>query len=86
MRRCVLFSVLSALLLILANICFIGLCYANNCVLQGNDIFGHLFRTRVLYESWNNGVFFPYYTDLWYNTSELFRYWPPLPYYFAAFY
>lgn len=54
-------------------------------VLMGTDVFGHFFKINYLYDSIRDGVFYPIYTDYWYNTMELFRYWPPLSYYIVAF-
>ncbi|MBR1931334.1 MAG: hypothetical protein IJ833_07700 [Lachnospiraceae bacterium] len=45
------------------------------------DTFGHLFKTNYLYHSLKKGIWYPIYTEYWYNGMELFRYWPPLSYY-----
>lgn len=45
------------------------------------DTFGHLFKSNYLYHSLKKGVWYPVYTEYWYNGMELFRYWPPLAYY-----
>ncbi len=49
------------------------------------DTFGHLFKSNYLYKSLKEGVFYPIYTEYWYNGMELFRYWPPLAYYALSF-
>ena len=48
------------------------------------DTFGHFFKINYLYDSLMNGVWYPVYTEYWYNSIELFRYWPPFSYYVAA--
>lgn len=48
---------------------------------SGSDIYGHLFKSDLLYNSIRSGDFYPLYTDLWYNGMQPFRYWAPLPYY-----
>ena len=51
---------------------------------SGADIYGHLFKSDLLYNSIKNGDYYPLYTDLWYNGLQPFRYWAPLPYYLLA--
>ncbi len=51
---------------------------------SGSDIYGHLFKSDLLYKSIRSGDFYPLYTDLWYNGMQPFRYWAPLPYYLLA--
>ena len=51
----------------------------------GNDVYGHWFKTNVLYNAIKDGTLFPTYTNLWYNGVDLFRYWPPASYYFLSF-
>ena len=51
---------------------------------SGSDIYGHLFKSDLLYHSIRAGDFYPLYTDLWYNGMQPFRYWAPLPYYLLA--
>ena len=48
------------------------------------DTFGHFFKINYLYDSLQKGVWYPIYTEYWYNSIELFRYWPPFSYYVAA--
>jgi len=50
----------------------------------GSDVYGHLFKADLLYNSIRSGDFYPLYTELWYNGMQPFRYWAPLPYYFLA--
>ncbi len=50
----------------------------------GADIYGHLFKSNLLYKSLKEGVIFPLYTEAWYNGVQPFRYWAPLPYYLLA--
>lgn len=51
---------------------------------SGNDTWGHLFKSDLLYQSIKEGNFYPLYTKLWYNGLQPYRYWAPLPYYFLA--
>lgn len=48
------------------------------------DTFGHFFKINYLHNSLKEGVLYPIYTEYWYNSMELFRYWPPLSYYAVA--
>lgn len=50
----------------------------------GADIYGHLFKVKSLYENLLKGELYPIYTKNWYSGIELFRYWPPLAYYFCC--
>jgi len=50
-------------------------------VILDTDIFGHFFKINYLRDSIENGVLYPVYSEYWYNSIELFRYWPPLSYY-----
>jgi len=51
---------------------------------SGADIYGHLFKSDLLYNSIRDGDLYPLYTDHWYNGIQPFRYWAPLPYYLLA--
>ena len=48
----------------------------------GNDVYGHLYKIKILYEEIQKGNWYPIYTPNWYSGIELFRYWPPASYYF----
>lgn len=50
----------------------------------GFDVYGHLFKSNLLYESIKQGNLYPLYTSLWYNGVQPFRYWAPIPYYLLA--
>ena len=41
----------------------------------GFDVFGHLFKSNLLYENIKEGNLYPLYTNLWYNGLQPFRYW-----------
>ena len=56
--------------------------YINNSYPLGNDVYGHLYKIKILYEEINKGNWYPIYTPNWYSGIELFRYWPPASYYF----
>ena len=47
-------------------------------------MYGHLFKVEKLYNSIKQGVYYPLYVKNWYSGLELFRYWPPLAYYFCC--
>ncbi len=51
---------------------------------SGADIFGHLFKSDLLYHRICEGDYYPLYTELWYNGMQPYRYWAPLPYYLLA--
>ncbi|PYG85027.1 putative membrane protein [Ruminiclostridium sufflavum DSM 19573] len=57
---------------------------ANRYYASGNDIWGHLFKADLMYQSIKSGDFYPLYTDFWYNGIQPFRYWAPFPYYLMA--
>ncbi|MDD3269818.1 MAG: 6-pyruvoyl-tetrahydropterin synthase-related protein, partial [Syntrophomonadaceae bacterium] len=50
----------------------------------GSDTWGHLFKAENLYQEILQGNFYPQFTEYWYNGSQPFRYWAPLPYYGLA--
>ncbi|MCL6610870.1 MAG: 6-carboxytetrahydropterin synthase [Peptococcaceae bacterium] len=50
----------------------------------GSDAWGHLFKAEYLYNEILKGNYYPQFTEYWYNGSQPFRYWPPLPYYVLA--
>lgn len=52
---------------------------------SGNDIWGHLFKSQLMYDSMKQGDVYPLYTSLWYNGIQPYRYWAPLPYYLMSF-
>lgn len=51
----------------------------------GPDSWGHLLKSKVLYDNFLKGNLYPLYTDLWYNGVQPFRYWAPLCYYLLLF-
>src|SRR5665647_741111 len=51
---------------------------------SGNDVWGHYFKTEVMYQSLKEGNIYPLYIPDWYNGIQLYRYWPPLIYYTLA--
>lgn len=50
----------------------------------GSDSWGHLFKAEMLYEQIRQGNYYPQFTEYWYNGTQPFRYWAPLPYYALA--
>lgn len=79
-------EVIIAVLLILlsSEVVMIVMQYCGNYP-KGSDVYGHLFKANVLYNSVKDSDFYPVYTDLWYNGQQLFRYWPPMAHYVLAF-
>lgn len=71
----------------LAVLAVVGVIHFKSVVTEpsGNDVWGHLYKSRYLYEALKRGKFYPLYDDTWYNGIQLFRYWPPLSYYITAF-
>lgn len=51
---------------------------------RGSDIYGHLFRSNLMYENLKEGVIYPAYTEYWYNGFQPFRYSAPLSYYIVG--
>lgn len=56
----------------------------NGYYASGNDIWGHLFKSDLIYQNILRGDFYPLYTERWYNGIQPFRYWAPLPYYLMS--
>jgi uncharacterized membrane protein len=80
------FVTAKAVLLLLSITCvFVYLMWHYGYVASGNDAWGHLFKSNLLYENIKEGNVYPLYTSLWYNGVQPFRYWAPLPYYILAF-
>lgn len=52
----------------------------------GSDTWGHLFKAEYLYHQIMQGNYYPQFTEYWYNGTQPFRYWAPLPYYILAFF
>ncbi|BBF42940.1 hypothetical protein lbkm_1626 [Lachnospiraceae bacterium KM106-2] len=51
---------------------------------SGSDMWGHLFKSNLMYESIRKGDYYPLYTKEWYNGVQPYRYWAPFPYYVMA--
>lgn len=52
---------------------------------SGNDVWSHLYKSKVLFESIQEGNWYPLYSEKWYNGIQLYRYWAPLSYYCMSF-
>lgn len=78
--KVILYVLMTTALAALFTVCLL---YTNNYP-KGSDVYGHLFKTNVLYHAILDGEWYPIYTPYWYNSIELFRYWPPLSYYVLA--
>lgn len=69
----------------LFSVFLVFLMQKNNAYIRGNDIYGHLYKARLLYERICEGDIYPIFDKHWYSGITLFTYWPPLSYYFIAF-
>lgn len=79
----ILYKFLSIILLSLIAILLMS--YINSTgLIQGADIYGHLYKTDLLFNNIKDGNFFTLYDSQWYNGIQMFRYWPPLSYYILA--
>lgn len=74
--------ILSIIFVTVCSICVANIIMYTDSYPNGSDVYGHLFKINELYTSICNGNFYPIYSSSWYNSIELFRYWPPLSYYF----
>ncbi len=75
---------LSISILILLGAAFTYYLKSSGIYPAGVDIFGHLFKSDLLYQSIKAGDLYPLYTELWYNGIQPLRYYAPLPYYLLA--
>ncbi len=78
-------NILSAFIVCLAALILVALMIKNGAYPHGNDVYGHFFKLNALYEQIKQGNPYPIYIENWYSGLELFRYWPPAPYYFFVF-
>ena len=74
--------ILSLLIIVIFSAIITFIIYKTNNYPKGNDVYGHLYKIKILYEEILNGNYYPIFTPNWYNGIELFRYWPPASYYF----
>lgn len=74
----------SLLLLLALSICYVLFLKTKGIGPSGNDIWGHLFKSEIMYENIKKGNLYPLYESSWYNGIQLYRYWAPLPYYLMA--
>lgn len=51
---------------------------------SGGDIWGHLYKSQVMYESIGEGNWYPLFDLKWYNGIQLYRYWAPFSYYLMS--
>lgn len=69
--------VISAFLVVYALTCM-------NFQPSGNDIWSHLYKGDIVYHNLQEGRFYQFYSEYWYNGTQLFRYWAPFSYYSVA--
>ena len=74
-------------IIVLAVLAVIGVLRFRSVVPEpsGNDVWGHLYKSKYLYDAVRRGKLYPLYDETWYNGIQLYRYWPPLSYYITAF-
>ncbi len=77
-------TLLSALFLALFAGFLTWLMIRNRAYIYGSDIYGHIYKAEILYESIKAGDWYPLFDRHWYSGITLFTYWPPLSYYFYA--
>lgn len=51
---------------------------------SGGDVWGHLYKSQVMYESIGEGNWYPLFDLKWYNGIQLYRYWAPFSYYLMS--
>lgn len=83
-KKIILISFLGFLILIAAAVPLVYTIKYYNCYASGDDIWGHLFKSDLLYQEILKGNYFPLFTEKWYNGIQPYRYWAPLPYYILA--
>ncbi len=74
-------------ILIITMVCFLAygkLFFDPNALPWGSDTLGHVFRFEYLKDSIQNGIWLPDFVPEWYLNIQLFRYYPPYPYYLLA--
>lgn len=75
-------GVLGTLVVLTALVCAV---VANNGTYPGGvDTLCHIYKGDVLYQSIEDGRWWPLYDPLWYNGVQMMRYWAPLPVYAFA--
>lgn len=50
----------------------------------GSDVYGHIYKSNILYDALKQGNWFLNFDPNWYNGLQPYRYWPPLSYYMIA--
>ncbi len=78
------FFILSILLVLVAGFAMMTYVRLTQMYPLGLDIHGHLFKSDLLYHEILEGNIYPLFTEFWYNGTQPFRYWAPLPYYTLA--
>ncbi|WP_300637576.1 6-pyruvoyl-tetrahydropterin synthase-related protein [uncultured Oscillibacter sp.] len=83
---------LSNLLICLVPVCYLIIAVAVVCLIswngaypEGTDTMYHVYRGEMVYQSIQEGVWWPQLNPMWYNGVQLMRFWAPLCAYFMAF-
>lgn len=74
----------NVIILIFADILMLAYINRSGVYPWGSDTYGHLFKGNILSDSIRSGKIFLNYNESWYNGTQPFRYWAPLPYYILA--
>lgn len=85
MKKKIDFSLLlMPVLYLITSILVIYFVSRNGMYPSGSDTMYHIYRGNFVYQSIQDGDWYPLYHPMWYNGVELLRYWAPLPAYVMA--
>lgn len=71
-------AALAPLVYLAAAVAVVAMVAVNGVYPSGRDTMFQLYRGDVFYQSWREGVLFPFYDPVWFNGVDLFRFVPPL--------
>lgn len=74
------------IILVIGALLVTGLFWVLKWEPSGYDVWGHLFKSRIMYENLQEGNWYPLYTETWYNGIQPFRYGLPFTYYVLSFF
>ncbi len=78
--------IIGFILLTLGAVLTTGLFWVFQWEPSGYDVWGHLYKGRIMYENILQGNWYPLYTETWYNGIQPFRYGLPFTYYVLSFF
>lgn len=82
-RKCIK-NCIGILILFAGAVLLTGFLYGIKMQPSGGDIWGHLYKAQVMYESIKEGNWYSLFDMKWYNGIQLYRYWPPFSYYLMS--